>query len=120
MAYSEELADRVREVLDEQVPFSELKMFGGLCFTVNGNMTLGVVKDDLMVRVGADAHEQAMAKPGARPMDFAKKPMAGFVFVDASGTKTKAALRQWAKMALAFNETLPPKAAKPAKRVTRK
>src|SRR5437867_1908552 len=110
MAYDEVLANRVREVLSERTRFDEIKMFGGICFMVNGNMTLGVVKDDLMVRVGPDAHAAALKKPGARIMDFAKRPMVGFIYVDASGMKTKKALGAWADSALAFNASLPPKA----------
>lgn len=109
MSYDEELAERVREVLDDRAAFGEIKMFGGLCFTVNGNMALGVVNDDLMVRVGPDGHDAAMAKTGAREMDFTHRPMKGFLFVGPSGTKTKRSLQTWASMALAFVEPMPPK-----------
>lgn len=116
MAYSEELAARIREVLGARAPFAEIKMFGGLCFTVNGNMALGVVGDELMARVGADAHDAALANPGARVMDFTDRPMKGFVFVEADAIKTKRALDAWTAMVLAYIEALPPKKAKAPKK----
>ena len=116
MAFNEDLANRVREALAERTRFDEIKMFGGICFTVRGNMTLGVIKDDLMVRVGPDAHASSLKKPGARIMDFAKRPMVGFIYVDETGVKTKKALGGWADAALAFNATLPAKTAKKAKK----
>lgn len=120
MAYDEALAERVRDLVGPHADMGEIKMFGGLCFTVNGNMFAGIVGDDLMVRVGPEQHEAALRRPGARIMDFAKRPMVGFVYVDRTGTKTKASLEGWLKRALAYVESLPPKAPKkkkpPAKR----
>lgn len=111
MAYDEELADRVREVLGSRARFEEIRMFGGLCFTVRGNMVAGVLKDDLMARVGPDAYESALRRPGARPMDFTKGPIRGFVFVAPDGVGTKRALAGWIDRALAYNATLPAKKA---------
>jgi len=113
MAYDEDLASRIRASLGARTTFDEIKMFGGLCFTVNGDMALGVVKDELMVRVGAPANAHALSKPGARPMEFTGKPMEGFVFVGGQGIGTKRALGAWTTIALTFNATLPPKAKKP-------
>jgi TfoX/Sxy family transcriptional regulator of competence genes len=104
MAYDEKLADRVRAELDKQAPDDEVvekKMFGGLCFMVAGAMAVGVTGTDLMVRVGKDAHEQAVAQPHARPMDFTGRPMKGFVFVDAAGTSTQRHVGTWVRQALA-------------------
>ena len=70
MAYNERLADRMREVLADHKDITEKKMFGGLSFILGGNMCCGIVGDDLVVRVGPDSHEEALAKPDARPMDF--------------------------------------------------
>ena len=85
MSFDEGLAQRIREWLDEQVGLSEKRMFGGLAFLVHGNMAVGVVKSELMVRVGPDAHAAALREPHARPMDFTKRPMKGFVFVSEDG-----------------------------------
>jgi len=118
MAYDEDLANRIREILGERVRATEIAMFGGLCFTVRGNMVVGVVRDDLMVRVGPEQHDAAIAKPGARLMDFTKRPMRGFLFVDPAGTKTKRALAWWIDRSLAYTETLPEK--KPRARTSKR
>ena len=77
MAYDEGLAERIRDTLSDLNDTTEMKMFGGLAFLLNGNMAVGIVKDDLMVRVGAEAHDDLLALPGARPMDFSGRPMKG-------------------------------------------
>lgn len=56
MAYDEDLAERVRALVGRMGETNEISMFGGLCFTLNGNMFVGVMKDDLMVRVGPEDH----------------------------------------------------------------
>lgn len=65
-----------------------IRMFGGLCFTVYGNMAVGVTGDDLMVRLAPDEGEAALAQPGVRPMDFTGRPMKGFVYVGPEGVRT--------------------------------
>ena len=103
MPYDEKLAERVRAELDKQAPEVEVvekKMFGGLCFMVGGAMTVGVTGTDLMVRVGKEVHEAALAQPHARPMDFTGRPMKGFVFVDAAGTSTRRQVAPWVRRAL--------------------
>ncbi|MDQ3914759.1 MAG: TfoX/Sxy family protein [Actinomycetota bacterium] len=109
MAYDEELAARVRELLEERGVPSERKMFGGIAFMVNGHMCCGVIKEDLVLRLGPDAANKALRDPDVRPMDFTGRPMKGFVFVSAEGTKTEARLRRHVQSALDFVETLPPK-----------
>ena len=69
MAYDEGLAERVRTLLEERTDVVEKKMFGGLSFMLRGNMSCGVLKEDLLVRVGSDGHEEALAQPHARPAD---------------------------------------------------
>jgi TfoX/Sxy family transcriptional regulator of competence genes len=95
MACDEQLVERVRAVLKGTRGVGERRMFGGVCFTVNGNMVCGVVKDDLMVRVGPDRYERALKQPHARPMDFTGRPMKGFVFVAPQGIKSDASLKTW-------------------------
>lgn len=109
MAYDEALAERIRDALSTTEGVVEKKMFGGIAFMVRGNMTCGVVKDDLMARVGRDAHAEALELPGARPMDFTKRPMKGMVFVDGASLDNDEALRGWVERCLAFTSTLPAK-----------
>lgn len=103
MAYDEKLAARVAAALSRRVEHEERKMFGGIAFMIGGKMAIGVSAEDLMVRVGPDAHEGALAQPGARPMDFTGRPMKGYVFVGPAGTATAPALMRWIDRALAFN-----------------
>ncbi len=87
MAFDEKLADRVRSILRERNDVVERKMFGGLAFLIRGNMCCGIVGTDLMVRVGADQHESALAEAHARPMDFTGRPSKGMVYVGAEGLR---------------------------------
>ena len=104
MAYSEELAERLRACFaGRSIDFEEKKMMGGLCFLVDGKMCVGVTTEDLMVRLDPEIYEEALEKEGSRPMDFTGRPMKGFVFVDESGMKGKAALAYWVDLALDFN-----------------
>jgi TfoX/Sxy family transcriptional regulator of competence genes len=109
MAYDEELAARVKEILEESVALSERKMFGGIAYMVHGDMCCGVIKDDLMLRLDPEVAQQALSDQNVRPMDFTGRPMKGFVFVSSKGTATEARLRRHVQSALAFVETLPPK-----------
>ncbi len=84
-------------------------MFGGLCFLVHGNMACGIVKDELMVRVGPNAYDNALAQPSARPMDFTGRPMRGMVYVGRPGLRTDPQVRRWAERGARFARSLPPK-----------
>jgi len=108
VAFSETLADRIRDALNGRADVSERKMFGGIAFMVGGNMAVGVVGEDLMVRLGPDA-ERALAEPHVRPMDFTGKPMKSMVFVDAEGIESDEALVVWVEAGAGFAESLPPK-----------
>ena len=109
MAYDEDLAERVRNIVAPMAGTAEIAMFGGLCFTLNGNMFVGIIKDDLMVRVGPDRHDAALKQTGARPMDFTGRPMRGFIYVDPAGTRNGSSLSKWIRMGSDFAATLPPK-----------
>jgi TfoX/Sxy family transcriptional regulator of competence genes len=109
MAYDEALAARIREAVAKLPHFTEMKMFGGIAFMHQGNMVLGVVKEDLMARVGAEAHQEALKQPGARPMDFAGRPMVGMVFVGPAGTKKESDLHAWIERAMRYARTMEPK-----------
>src|SRR3954465_7004775 len=95
MAYDEELAARVRDVLALEPDLAERKMFGGLAFMLRGNMCCGIVGDELMVRVGADGHADALAGPHARGMAFTGRPMRGMVYVGRAGIAADGDLRSW-------------------------
>ena len=109
MAYDEGVAQRVRETMQEYTGISEKKMFGGIAFMVNGNMCAGVVQDELMLRVGADAYADCLKRPHAREMDFTGKPMKGFVYVSAAGFESDQDLQQWVATAFSFAASLPKK-----------
>ncbi len=95
MGYDEKLADRVRKSLKGKRNVTEKKMFGGIAFLSNGKMFCGVIKNDLVIRVGPEYYEKALTKPHARPMDFTGKPMRGFVYVSSDGCKTEKTLFEW-------------------------
>ena len=105
MAYNEHLADRVRRVFEEKKVHNieEKRMMGGLTFMVNDKMCVGIVKEDLMVRLNPDLHEEMVEKTGARTMDFTAKPMRGYIFVAPEGVDKDRDLDFWLNTALTFN-----------------
>lgn len=109
MVYDERLADRIRKMLARQKGLTEKKMFGGIAFMLNGNMCCGVVKNNLVLRIGPKNYEKALAEPHMRPMDFTGRPLRGFVFVDPSGYQTDEDLAKWVKRAVDFVSSLPAK-----------
>jgi TfoX/Sxy family transcriptional regulator of competence genes len=111
MTYDEVLADRVRDAIGPRSGVTEKKMFGGVAFLLDGKMFCGIAKDDLMVRVGPERYEASLAEAHVRPMDFTGRPMNGYVFVGAKGTRSRDAIRKWVERATGFVATLPPKAA---------
>ena len=113
MAYDDAVADRFRQAVDGLVGISEVRMMGGLCFLVNGNMLGGVDRtkegiDRLMFRVGKVNQAEALSRPGAEPMVMGGRTFGGLVFVpdEACGDQQ---LRDWVALALSFAGTLPPK-----------
>ena len=109
MPFDERLAQRVRDILAQELKVKETRMFGGLAFMVAGHMCCGVAGQDLVVRVGPDNYDSALSKPHARPMDFTGRALTGFVYVSPSGTRTNAALRKWTNRGVRFVLSLPPK-----------
>jgi TfoX/Sxy family transcriptional regulator of competence genes len=89
MAFSEVLAQRVRDVLYPLTTAEEKKMFGGIAFMVSGNMTVGVIQENLIVRVGLENYQAALDKPGADLFKTTGKPMAGWVTVAPDGHQTR-------------------------------
>ncbi len=107
MAYDEKLADRVRKLLAKRKGFAEKKMFGGLCFLLKGKMLCGVLKEDLVVRVGPKRYEAALSRPHVRPMDFTGRPIKGFVFVGPLGCRTDNGLKKWVTQVAEYILSLP-------------
>jgi TfoX/Sxy family transcriptional regulator of competence genes len=102
MAYNENLATRIRTALQARDDVEERKMFGGITFMIAGRMACGVIHDDLMVKVGAEAYDGALAEPHTRPMDFTGRPMRGMVYVEPAGTASDADLERWVDRAVAL------------------
>ena len=109
MAFSEELAGRVRVHLQDTPDYAEKKMFGGLAFMVRGHMCAGVLGDDLVVRVGRDMYDDTLDRAHVRPMDFTGRPMTGFVCVEPDGVASDAGMADFVDLALQFNLTMPAK-----------
>jgi TfoX/Sxy family transcriptional regulator of competence genes len=108
MPYDPKLADRIRRALGTRTAVTEKAMFGGLAFLLEGKMFCGIVKNDLMVRVGPDRYEESLARPHVRPMDFTRKPMKGYVFVGPKGCRTPRLVRSWVDRGASFVTTVGP------------
>jgi TfoX/Sxy family transcriptional regulator of competence genes len=117
MAYDEGLAERIRMVLDDDPRVSEKKMFGGIAFLLDGKMFVGIVKNDLMVRVGPERYDESLKRSSVRPMDFTGKPMNGYVYVSPKGVADDRRLAEWISMGSAFVTSLE---AKPKRRVKKR
>ena len=99
MAYDEKLASRIRDILSQSKGLQEKKMFGGLCFLLDGKMVCGVLKDELIAKIGRENHERIAAQNHVRPFDFTGKPMMGMVYVSPEGMKTRRELSRWVELA---------------------
>jgi len=109
MAFDEQIAQRVRDVLSKECVANERRMFGGLAFLVGGHMCCGIVGQDLVVRVGPNEHEKALSQPHVRAMDFTGRPMKGFVYLSPPGYRSQTDLRKWIRKGLRFVSSRPPK-----------
>ena len=109
MGYDEKTAERVRRILSGRRDVLEKKMVGGLSFMVKSSMCYGVTNTALMVRVGPERREWALAQPHVRPMEFAGRALAGFVCVDPEGFRTDLALAIWVQRSIDFVSALPAK-----------
>ncbi|MES2332118.1 MAG: TfoX/Sxy family protein [Bacteroidota bacterium] len=116
MAFNETLADRVRELIaSREKNIEEKRMFGGLCFMVNDKMCVGVETNRLMVRFDPALTDEVMEKKGVSPMDFSKKIMKGYAFVDIEVLNTKKKVEYWLNLALDYNKIA--KASKSKKKI---
>lgn len=104
MAYSEYLADRVRGSLKNlKASFQEKKMFGGICYMVDEKMCVGIINNNLMVRIDPENQEEFLKEEGCRMMDFTKRPMKGYLYVAPEGVDMDEDLDKWVQRCLYFN-----------------
>lgn len=110
MAYDEDLANRIRELIAGEAGVTEKKMFGGLAFLIGGNMAVAASgQGGLMVRCDPEATDALVAKPHARRFEMRGREMDGWLRVDDEGIKTKRALEPWVRTGVAYARSLPPK-----------
>lgn len=110
MPYDPVLAERVRTLLAGAPGLVERKMFGGIGWTLNGNMATGAHSDgSLMIRCSRDDFPTLITEPGAGPMLRGTTPMTGWVIIEASAVSTNDALEDWVSRGRAYAESLPPK-----------
>lgn len=109
MAYDQELAERIRAVIGNPASLTEREMFGGVGFMIHGNMAVGVIENDLMVRIAKDQTDQLLAEPGARVFDFTGRPMKGWLLVGSKGFSTDQAFEQWVRRGVEYALSLPAK-----------
>src|SRR5215218_6982270 len=107
MAYDEQLAERVRDQLADVHGITEKAMFGGVAFLLEGNMAVGLTGDELMVRVGRDDSDDALARPHTRPFDMTGRPMKGWILVAPDGVAGDRELAAWVAQGAGFARSLP-------------
>jgi TfoX/Sxy family transcriptional regulator of competence genes len=110
VAYDEDLANRIRELIADDPNVNEKRMFGGLAFLVGGHMSVAASgQGGLMVRVDPAETDGLVAKPHARPFEMRGREMQGWLRVDPEGVRTKRQLEPWVKRGVAYARSLPPK-----------
>lgn len=110
MAYDEDLAGRIRELIAAEPDLTEKKMFGGLAFLIGGHMSVAVShQGGLLLRVDPDKTDLLLAKPHARPFEMRGRPMDGWLRVDAEGVRTRAQLARWVQRGVSYVRSLPAK-----------
>lgn len=119
MAYDERLAERIRGYFKRRKGVEEKRMFGGLCFMLNGHMCCGIEKERLMVRVAPDRYGALLKKRHALEMDFTGKPLKGFLFIGEAGHRTASGLTTWLDEAVVCANSKAPKKRKLKKALAR-
>jgi TfoX/Sxy family transcriptional regulator of competence genes len=109
MAFSEALAERIRQRLARRRNVAEKKMFGGIGFLLNGNLLVGVWKRSLVVRLGPEAGDEALLEPHVKEFDITGRAMKGWVLVEPGGVASEDQLSAWIERALQFARSLPAK-----------
>jgi TfoX/Sxy family transcriptional regulator of competence genes len=110
VAYDEELATRIRELVGDQPALTEKKMFGGLAFLIGGNMAIAASgQGGLLVRVDPDQSDELVATTSARPMEMRGREMAGWLRVDSDDVRQQSELARWVALGTTYARSLPPK-----------
>jgi TfoX/Sxy family transcriptional regulator of competence genes len=110
VAYDEDLANRIRELMADEAGVTEKRMFGGLAFLIGGNMAVAASgQGGLMVRVDPAETDALLAKPHARPLEMRGRELQGWLRVDDEGVRTKRQLESWVKRGATYARSLPPK-----------
>jgi TfoX/Sxy family transcriptional regulator of competence genes len=110
MAYDEDLANRIRELIARHPDVTEKRMFGGLAFLIGGRMAVAASREGgIMVRIDPDQTDTLLAKPHTRPFEMRGRELDGWLRVDPEGLKTKRQLEPWVKRGVASARSLPPK-----------
>jgi len=109
MPFDTQLADRVRKLLSRRKGFSEKRMFGGVGFLLNDNLCCGVLRSQLILRLGVDAAEGALREYGVRPFDITGRAMQGWVMAGPAACEEADDLARWVKLATQFAGSLPAK-----------
>ena len=110
MAYDEELANRIRELVGLEASLTEMKMFGGLAFLINGNMAVAASgQGGLLLRVEPAESDALSAEPHASRMEMRGRQMDGWLRIDAEGVKAKRELERWVRRGVSYAKSLPPK-----------
>ena len=110
MAYDEELAARIRELVSAEPGLDEKKMFGGLAFLIEGNMAVGVSgQGGILVRVDPDESDELVATTSAQLMEMRGRSMRGWLRVAAEDVAGDAALADWVERGTTYARSLPPK-----------
>lgn len=105
----QQLVARIRSMIKRRKGYSERKMFGGVCFMLNGNMCVGPWKGALIVRLDKENHDETQSLPHAKPMNITGKVMRGWALIEPAGIKTDKDLKVWIDRAAKFVRTLPAK-----------
>src|SRR5258707_3112896 len=110
MAYDDDLANRIREIIGAEPDLVEKKMFGGLAFLIAGHMSVSASgQGGLLLRCDPAETDALSAKPGAAPVVMRGKAMDGWLRIDAAAVKTKQQLDRWVARGVAYARSLPPK-----------
>jgi len=110
VAYDEDLANRIRELIAGEPGVTEKRMFGGLAFLIGGNMSVSASgQGGLMVRVAPEDTDELLRKPHAAPFEMRGRSMQGWLRVDAEGVRTKRELEPWVRRGVEYARSLPPK-----------
>ena len=109
MASDQVLQERIRSILKRRRGFSERRMFGGVCFMMNGNMCVGTWNGSLIVRLDKSKHDETLAQPHTKPADMNGRVMRGWALVEPAGIESEDDLTAWVDRAAEFAGSLPAK-----------